>query len=70
MLLRVSCNTNAGVLLRRNQGLRKTKKEAAEYAQLLAKGMEEAKEKRRDRLPRERLSSPRAPTSKSESSLT
>ncbi|KAB0382999.1 hypothetical protein FD755_004916 [Muntiacus reevesi] len=48
---------------------KKNKEEAAEYAKLLAKRMKEAKEKRQEQIAkRQRLSSLRASTSKSESS--
>uniref|UniRef100_G1DFQ0 40S ribosomal protein S6 n=1 Tax=Capra hircus TaxID=9925 RepID=G1DFQ0_CAPHI len=53
----------------KRQRTRKNKEEAAEYAKLLAKRMKEGKEKRQGRIAkRRRLSSPRASTSKSESS--
>ncbi|KAB0371578.1 hypothetical protein FD755_016516 [Muntiacus reevesi] len=53
----------------KKQHTKKNKEEAAEYAQLLAKRMKEAKEKRQEQIAkRRRLSSLRASTSKSESS--
>uniref|UniRef100_A0A2K5HUL4 40S ribosomal protein S6 n=1 Tax=Colobus angolensis palliatus TaxID=336983 RepID=A0A2K5HUL4_COLAP len=53
----------------KKQRTKKNKKEAAEYAKLLAKRMKEAKEKRQKQIAkRHRLSSLRASTSKSESS--
>ena len=53
----------------KKQRAKKNKEEAAEYAKLLAKRMQEAKENRQEQMAkRHRLSSLRASTSKSESS--
>ncbi|KAM7149575.1 small ribosomal subunit protein eS6-like [Molossus nigricans] len=53
----------------KKQCTKKNKEEAAEYTKLLAERMKEAKEKRQEQIAkRRRLSSPRASTSKSESS--
>ncbi|XP_042854391.1 40S ribosomal protein S6-like [Panthera tigris] len=58
-----------GRIALKKQHTKKNKEEAAEYAKLLAKRMKEAKEKRQEQIAkRQRLSSLRASTSKSESS--
>ncbi|KAF3814214.1 hypothetical protein GH733_017830 [Mirounga leonina] len=65
---RVLQHKHRSIVLKK-QRTEKIKEEAAEYAKLLAKRMKEAKEKRQEQIAkRQRLSSLRASTSKSESS--